>query len=74
MSVKHICLKYVKDIYELVQRAGKCKEPVYVSQGRTTVAASSLMGVLTINLSEQFTITYPPEEKEFEYYISQFEC
>ena len=74
MSVKHISLKQSKDIYELVQRAGKCKEPVYISQGRTTVAASSLMGVLTIDPSEQFTITYPPEEKEFEYYISQFEC
>lgn len=74
MSVKHICLKYIKDIYELVQRAGKCKEPVYISQGRTTVAASSLMGVLAIDPSEQFTIQYPAEEKEFEYYISQFEC
>ena len=74
MSVKHISLKYIKDIYELVQRAGKCKDPVYVNQGRTAVAASSLMGMLTIDPSEQFTITYPQEEKEFEYYISQFEC
>ena len=52
MTVKHISLKYIKDIYELVQRAGKCKEPVYISQGRTTVSASSLMGVLTIDPSE----------------------
>ena len=74
MTVKHISLKYIKDIYELVQRAGKCKEPVYISQGRTTVVASSLMGVLTIDPSEQFTISYPSEEKEFEFYISQFEC
>ena len=74
MTVKHISLKYIKDIYELVQRASQCKEPVYVNQGHAEVAASSLMGVLTINPSEQFTITYPPEEKEFEYYISQFEC
>ena len=74
MIIKHISLKYIKDIYELVQRAGKCKEPVYISQGRTTVAASSLMGVLTIDPSEQFTISYPSEEKEFEFYISQFEC
>ena len=56
MTVKHISLKYIKDIYELVQRASKCKEPVYISQGRTTVSASSLMGVLTIDPSEQFTI------------------
>ena len=74
MTVKHISLKYIKDIDELVQRARKCKEPVYISQGRTTVAASSLMGVLTIDPSEQFTISYPSEEKEFEFYISQFEC
>lgn len=74
MTVKHISLKYIKDIYELVQRAGKCKEPVYISQGHTTVSASSLMGVLTIDPSEQFTISYPPDEKEFEFYISQFEC
>ena len=74
MTVKHISLKYIKDIYELVQRASKCKEPVYISQGRTTVSASSLMGVLTIDPSEQFIISYPPDEKEFEFYISQFEC
>ncbi len=53
-----IMLNKITDISEFVQLASECTDDVMVKQGRWTVSAKSLMGVMCLNLSEPVTVEF----------------
>lgn len=71
---KFIKINTITDLTELVRQASAVYGDVEIHKGRWCVDASSLMGVMSIDLSKGATIIYPVDADEFEAYISQFEA
>ena len=57
------------DISTFVQEATKADVDIIVSNGRTSVDGSSLMGMLALDTSKGFTVKYPDTAKKFEEYL-----
>lgn len=74
-KTKYICIERIKDVYEFVNKGLEVSGPIEVSRGNFCIDGKSLMGLISINPSEKFTVVYPKEDcSEFEHFISQFEC
>ena len=73
MKNKVIKIYNLKDIHEFVSRASKVKGDVLVRRGKFCIDGSSLMGVLSLDMTNGETIEYPDNAIEFEKYINQFE-
>ena len=73
-KIKYIMIDSISQLKQLVVYANGLSSPAFASRGSVTVDCSSLLGLLSIDTSQRFTIEYPKSEKEFENFISQFEC
>lgn len=70
--IRTVRFNYIKDIYHLIEMSSHLKEPAYIWQGKSIVNASSIMGVFSIDPSENFKIHYD-YDPEFDKFISLFE-
>lgn len=70
---KTIKLKELSDIYSFVQEASKVDGDVLVQRGKFTVDAKSILGILSLDMSQGALITYPEDANDFDNYLSNFE-
>lgn len=73
MIKKKIVVHTIADIGKLVTLASKVESDVVISRGKFSVDGKSLMGVMSIDVSQGCIIEYDEEAKEFDEFVSQFE-
>lgn len=73
MKSKMIKINKIEDINAIVKQAEQVKDGVYIHRGRFVVDASSLMGIMSIDLTDPVKIEYPELNTDFDTFISQFE-
>ena len=73
MKTKYIKIINLKDLSKFVLEASKVEGDILVYRGKFCVDGKSLMGMMSLNISEGCRIEYPENEKNFEEYIKRFE-
>lgn len=73
MKKKVIKIDNIHDAIELVHRALSIEGDINISRGAKCVDGKSILGVISIDMSEGVTIEYPETEVEFDKYLSQYE-
>ena len=66
MSERKIRLSQMKEVREFVSVAGKCDFDIDVYYNRITIDAKSIMGVLSLDLSQVLTVKYGGKDAQFE--------
>ena len=67
-----ISISGLKDVYDFIKEASKVEGDVTLKRGKYVVDAKSFLGVLSIDVSQDTTISYPEDAVEFEAYIVPF--
>lgn len=73
MKKKIIKIHLIKDVQELTRQASLVVGDVIVRRGHFSVDCRSLMGLISIDLTQGATIEYPEEAFAFESFLSNFE-
>ncbi len=72
MSEKKIRLSQMKEVREFVSAAGKCDFDIDVYYNRITIDAKSIMGVLSLDLSQVLTVKYGGKDVQFENVLNKY--
>ena len=72
MSEKKIRLNQIKDVKEFVSVAGNCDFDIDVFYNRISIDAKSIMGVLSLDLSQVLTVKYGGENAQFEDVLNKY--
>lgn len=67
-----ISISGLKDVYDFIKEAAKVEGDVTLKRGKYVVDAKSFLGVLSIDVSQDTTISYPEDAVDFDTYIKQF--
>lgn len=70
---KNIKINSIKDIKEFVQQATKVEDKVIVNKTPYSVDGKSLMGLMSIDLSQGVEVIFSDEEVEFAEYLKSLE-
>jgi phosphotransferase system HPr-like phosphotransfer protein len=73
MKSKYIKITNLKDLSNFILEASKVEGDVLVHRGKFCVDGKSLMGMMSIDISNGCRIDYPENEKDFEEYLKKFE-
>lgn len=74
MKSLFIKINSITDITDMVRMASQVDGDVEIRKGRWCVSASSLMGVMSIDMSTGVTVVYPEEAEYFESFIEKFKA
>lgn len=69
----YISIPLVTDIYDFIKKAHDVNGDVIIKRGKFAVDAKSLLGVFSIDLSEEVIIVYPADAADFEEYITKYQ-
>ncbi|MDO4344165.1 MAG: HPr family phosphocarrier protein [Eubacteriales bacterium] len=72
MSVRKIKLNQITDVKEFVSVAGKCDFDIDVFYNRISIDAKSIMGVLSLDLSQVLTVKYGGQDAQFENILNKY--
>lgn len=72
MSEKKIRLNQIQDVREFVSTAERCDFDIDVSYNRITIDAKSIMGVLSMDLSQVLTVKYGGRNTQFESMLNKY--
>lgn len=72
MLEKKIKLSQIKEVKEFVSVAGKCDFDIDVFYNRISIDAKSIMGVLSLDLSQVLTVKYGGENAQFEDVLNKY--
>ena len=72
MSERKIRLSQMKEVKEFVSVARKCDFDIDVYYNRITIDAKSIMGVLSLDLSQVLTVKYGGEDAQLEDVLSKY--
>lgn len=72
MSEKKIKLNQIQDVREFVSSAEKCDFDIDVFYNRISIDAKSIMGVLSLDLSQVLTVKYRGEDAQFENVLNKY--
>jgi phosphotransferase system HPr-like phosphotransfer protein len=71
---KVIRLEKIDEIVAFVNKAMTVSEgEVYVKRDRYVVNGTSLMGLISIDVTKGITVEYPASAKEFDAFLNEFE-
>lgn len=73
METRHIRLMDVNDVTEFVNAAQKCDFDIDISYNRFIIDAKSLVGVLSLDLSQILKVEYRGYDKILDELIRQYE-
>jgi hypothetical protein len=73
MKTKFIKLHGITEVAMFVSAAGAVNGDVTGKKGKYVIDCRSLLGVLSFDTKDGFTVEYPEDATEFEEFISQFE-
>ena len=71
MSSKRVMAGTIGKVRELSDIAERCNFSIFVSDGRITVNAKSLIGMLNLDLQEKWVLTYDGENALLDRYIEK---
>ena len=72
MCQKQIKLKEKEDVQEFVKAAGKCDFDIDVFYNRIIIDAKSILGVLSMDLTQVLTVQCHGESQEFNRTLQKF--
>lgn len=72
MLEKKIRLTAVNDVTEFVRAAEKCQYDVDVFYNRMTIDAKSILGVMSMDLTQPLTVKYAKEDRSIERVLNKF--
>ena len=72
MKTMMISIKGLNDVYKFVEKAQHTEGDITVRRGRYNVDGKSVMGIFSIDMSQDVTIEYPEDAIDFESFITQF--
>ncbi len=72
MLEKKIRLNAVNDVTEFVRAAEQCQYDVDVSYNRVVIDAKSIMGVMSLDLTQTLTVRYAQEDCSIEHVLNKF--
>jgi len=67
-----ISINGLSDVYDFVREATKVDGDVLLKRGQYVVDAKSFLGVLSIDVSQSATVSYPDDAVDFEDYLLKF--
>ena len=73
MKTKYIKIESLTDLSQFVIKASEVNGDILIYRGKYCVDGKSLLGLMSINISDKCKIEYPEDAIEFEKYITQFE-
>ena len=68
---KKIMLPTVADAKEFVARASRCDFDIDIFYNRVVIDAKSILGVLSLDLTRELTVTVNGDDPEFEAYLDK---
>ena len=71
LKQKKIMLPTVADAKEFVQMASKCDFYIDVFYNRVVIDAKSILGVLSLDLTRELTVSMNGDNAEFEEYLDK---
>ncbi len=71
LKQKKIMLPTVADAKEFVQMASKCDFDIDVFYNRVVIDAKSILGVLSLDLTRELTVSMNGDNAEFEEYLDK---
>ena len=72
MIERKIRLTDTEEVKDFVRAAGKCDFDIDVYYNRITIDAKSIMGVLSLDLSQVLTVKYGGEDAQLEDVLSKY--
>ncbi|MCD8347075.1 MAG: HPr family phosphocarrier protein [Lachnospiraceae bacterium] len=72
MFTKKIRLKTVDEVQEFVKAADKCSFDVEIQNGETLIDAKSIMGVMSLDLTQDLLVVYDEADSELEQVLEKF--
>lgn len=72
MLEKKIKLSQIQDVKEFVSSAEKCDFDIDVFYNRISIDAKSIMGVLSLDLSQVLTVKYGGKDVQFENVLNKY--
>lgn len=72
MIEKNISIKSLNDVYNFINKAQSVDGDVTIKRGRYCVDAKSVLGVFSVDMSQEVTITYPDTATDFDEFCEQF--
>ena len=73
MITRHIKMNELSKIYAFSEKARNVNGDVIIKKGHFAVDGKSMLGIMSINLSEGATIEYPNDATEFDAFVKEFE-
>ena len=67
-----ISIKGLHDVYTFISKAQAVDGDITVTRGRYAVDGKSVLGIFSLDMSQDITVIYPETALEFEEFISQF--
>lgn len=71
--IKTIRLNELDEVKEFVKAAEDCDFDIDISYNRVIIDAKSLLGVLSLDLSQDLTVKYGGQNLQFENVLSKYE-
>ena len=72
MSEKKIRLNRIQDVREFVSTAERCDFDIDISYNRIIIDAKSIMGVLSMELTQVLTVKYGGRDPQFENILNKY--
>lgn len=72
MESKKIKLSANEDVKEFVTTAERCDFDIDISYNRVVIDAKSILGVLSLDLSQPLTVKYGGDNLEFEQLLDKY--
>lgn len=72
MKEKVISIQGLYDVYSFISKAQTVDGDVTIRRGRYCVDAKSILGVFSIDMSQQVTVIFPSSAVEFDQFCEQF--
>ncbi|MCD7715624.1 MAG: HPr family phosphocarrier protein [Lachnospiraceae bacterium] len=72
MKIREIRLKTVEDVREFVQTADRCSFDVDILNGETRIDAKSIMGVMSLDLTQDLEVLCEGEDPDLERVLAKF--
>ena len=73
MKTKVISIKSLNDIYTFLAKAQATEGDIIIKRGCYCIDGKSVLGIFSIDMSQNVVIEYPETAKEFEDFINNFE-
>ena len=72
MKEKIISIKGLHDVYTFISKAQAVDGDVTVKRGRYAVDGKSVLGIFSLDMSQDVTVIYPASAVEFDQFCEQF--